>query len=62
MSNKKLNYSAPVILEDLALELEAEILGASAELQVDENIEKVETMGQEIGGTIDANQWTQGWE
>ena len=62
MSNKKVNYTAPVILEDLALELEAEIRGASAELQVDENIEKVETMGQEIGGTIDANQWTQGWE
>ena len=62
MSNKKVNYTAPVILEDLALELESEILGASAELQVDENIEKVETMGQEIGGTIDANQWTQGWE
>ena len=62
MSNKKLNYTEPVILEDLALELEAEILGAYAELQVDENIEKVETMGQEIGGTIDANQWTQGWE
>lgn len=62
MSNKKLNYTAPIILEDLALELEAEILGASAELQVDESIEKVETMGQEVGGTIDANQWTQGWE
>lgn len=62
MSNKKVNYTAPVILEDLALELEAEILGASAELQVDENIEKVDTMGQEIGGTVDANQWAQGWE
>ncbi len=60
--NKKLNYIAPAVLNDLALELEAEILGASAELQIDESIEKVETMGQEIGGTIGTDQWTQGWE
>lgn len=60
--SKKLTYTPPVVLDDLALELEAEILGASAELQVDENIEKVETMGQEVGGTIAADQWTQGWE
>lgn len=59
---KKQNYIAPVVLDDLALELEAEILGASAELQVDESIEKVETMGQEVGGTIGADQWTQSWE
>lgn len=59
---KKLTYTAPAVLDDLALELEAEILGASSELQVDENIDKVETMGQEIGGTIGADQWTQGWE
>lgn len=62
MSNKKLKYTAPAILEDLALELEAEILGASAELKVDESIDKVETMGQEIGGTVDATQWTQEWQ
>jgi len=60
--DKKLTYTAPTVLDDLALELEAEILGASSELQVDENIDKVETMGQEIGGTIGADQWTQGWE
>ena len=62
MSNKKLNYSAPVILEDLALELEAEILGASSQGEIDPNIDKVETMGQEVGGNIDANQWTQEWQ
>lgn len=44
MSNKKMNYTAPVILEDLALELEAEILGASV---VTEET-TVETKGQEI--------------
>lgn len=63
MSNKKMNYSAPAILEDLALELEAEILGASSsQEEIDPNIEKVETMGQEVGGTIDATQWTQEWK
>ena len=60
--SKKLKYTAPAILENLALELEAEILGASAELKVDESIDKVETMGQEIGGTVDATQWTQEWQ
>jgi hypothetical protein len=60
--SKKLKYTAPAVLEDLALELEAEILGASAELKVDESIDKVETMGQEIGGTVDATQWTQEWQ
>lgn len=44
MSNKKMKYSAPIILEDLALELEAEILGASV---VTEET-TVETKGQEI--------------
>ena len=63
MSNKKMKYSAPAILEDLALELEAEILGASSsQEEIDPNFEKVETMGQEVGGTIDANQWTQEWK
>lgn len=62
MSNKKLNYVAPAISDDLALELEAEILGASNQSEIDTNIEKVETMGQEVGGTIDANQWTQEWK
>jgi hypothetical protein len=45
MSNKKLTYTAPAILEDLALELEAEILGASV---VSEETTTVETKGQEI--------------
>ena len=62
MITKKMNYTAPAVIDDLALELEAEILGASADLQVDESIDKVETMGQEIGGTIGTDQWTQGWE
>ena len=44
MSNKKMKYSAPIILEDLALELEAEILGASV---VTEET-TVETKGQEL--------------
>ena len=60
--SKKLTYTAPAVLDDLALELEAEILGASSELQVDENIKEVHTMGQEVGGTIGSDQWTQGWE
>jgi hypothetical protein len=62
MITKKMNYTAPAVIDDLALELEAEILGASADLQVDESIDKVETMGQEIGGTIGTDQWTQSWE
>ena len=60
--SKKLTYIAPAVSDDLALELEAEILGASSELQVDENIKEVNTMGQEVGGTIGSDQWTQGWE
>ena len=60
--SKKLTYTAPAVIDDLALELEAEILGASSELQVDENIKEVNTMGQEVGGTIGSDQWTQGWE
>ena len=64
MSNKTVNYTAPVILEDLALELEAEILGASSSTQgeIDTNIEKVETTGQVIGGEVAASQWTQDWQ
>ena len=42
--SKKLKYTAPAVLEDLALELEAEILGASV---VTEET-TVETKGQEI--------------
>lgn len=60
--SKKLKYTAPAILEDLALELEAEILGASSQGEIDPNIEKVETTGQEIGGEVAASQWTQEWQ
>ena len=42
--SKKLNYTAPAVLDDLALELEAEILGASV---VTEDA-TVETEGQKI--------------
>ena len=59
--SKKLNYTAPAVLDDLALELEAEILGAS-NVEVDENFEKVETMGQEVGATVSADQWQQQWQ
>lgn len=59
--SKKLTYTAPVVLDDLALELEAEILGAS-NVEVDENFEKVETMGQEVGATVSADQWQQQWQ
>jgi hypothetical protein len=44
MRNKKLNYTAPAVINDLVLELEAEILGASV---VTEETD-VETKGQEI--------------
>ena len=44
MRNKKLNYTAPAVINDLVLELEAEILGASV---VTEGT-VVETKGQEI--------------
>ena len=59
MENKR-NYTAPAVLEDLALEFEAEILGPST-AQVDENIKEVDTMGQEVGGTINDNQWNTSW-
>lgn len=59
--SKKLNYTAPAVLDDLALELEAEILGASNAV-VDENIESVDTMGQEIGGEVASSQWSQEWK
>ena len=54
-------YAAPAVIDDLALELEAEILGAST-AQVDENIKEVETMGQDVGGTINENNWNSSWE
>ena len=42
---KKIKYEPPVVLESLVLELEAEILGASA---VIEDEVTVETAGQEV--------------
>lgn len=59
MDNKR-NYTAPAVLEDLALEFEAEILGPST-AQVDENIKEVDTMGQDVGGTINDNNWSTSW-
>lgn len=44
MITKKMNYTAPAVLDDLALELEAEILGAS--VVTDDTV--VETEGQKI--------------
>ena len=44
MRNKNLNYTAPAVINDLVLELEAEILGAS--VVTEETV--VETKGQEI--------------
>lgn len=59
--NRKKKYVAPLVLEDIALELEAEILESSNQVDVDPNFEKVETTGQEIGGVVGADQWTNGW-
>ena len=53
-------YSAPAILEETVLEVEG-ILAASLEPEIDNNFEVVETMGQEIGGTIGESDWSQKW-
>lgn len=59
----KLNkYQAPAIIDKVTMELEAEILGSSNEMDVDQNIRQVETMGQEIGGTVGSEQWLEGWK
>ena len=57
----KRKYTAPAVLEDLALEFEAEILGPSTAV-VDENIKEVNTTGQTVGGTINENQWSNQWQ
>ena len=57
----KRKYTAPSVLEDLALEFEAEILGPSTAV-VDENIKEVNTTGQTVGGTINENQWSNQWQ
>ena len=54
-------YSAPAILEETVLEVEAGILTASLAPEIDNNFEVVETMGQEIGGTIGESDWSQKW-
>ena len=59
---KQIKYQAPAIIDEVTMELEAEILGSSAEVDVDPNIRQVETMGQEIGGTVGAEQWLEGWK
>ena len=57
----KRKYAAPAVLEDLALEFEAEILAPSTAV-VDENIKEVNTTGQTVGGTINENQWSNQWQ
>lgn len=59
MTKKKI-YDAPAILEETVLEVEG-ILAASLEPEIDNNFEVVETMGQEIGGTIGESDWSQKW-
>ena len=57
----KRKYTAPAVLEDLALEFEAEILGPSTAV-VDENIKEVNTTCQTVVGTINENQWFNQWQ
>lgn len=59
---KQIKYETPAIVDKVTMELEAEILGSSNEVNVDENIRQVETMGQEIGGTVGVEQWAEGWK
>lgn len=59
---KKNIYEAPAIVDKVTMELEAEILGSSTDVPVDENIRHVETMGQEVGGTVGTEQWIESWK
>ena len=59
---KQIKYQTPAIIDKVTMELEAEILGSSTEVDVDPNIRQVETMGQEIGGTVGSEQWLEGWK
>lgn len=59
---KQIKYETPAIVDKVRMELEAEILGSSNEPNVDQNIRQVETMGQEVGGTVGAEQWLEGWK
>ena len=57
--DKKLTYIAPAVLDDLALELEAEILGAS--VATEDTV--VETKGQEIESyDFTTSSFNQEWE
>ena len=56
---RKMKYIAPAVLDEIKIEMEGAILGAS---HVDEPIEKdieVESMGQELGSD---NNWDFTWE
>lgn len=57
---EKQKYMAPVLLCEIQIEMEGQILVESTP-EIDPNFEKVETMGQEIGGTIGASDWSQTW-
>ncbi|MBQ9309630.1 MAG: hypothetical protein IJ222_02055 [Bacteroidales bacterium] len=54
-------YTIPSILEDLTLEMEDRVL-ASSNPDVDENIDHVDTMGQEVGGQVGTDQWSTEWK
>ena len=58
---RKMKDIAPAILEELKIEMEGSILAASVTTEPDPNFENVETMGQEIGGTIDTSDWSHTW-
>lgn len=53
-----MHYSPPKITDNIVLELEHEILGASA--VIEEDVE-VTSVGQEVI-TIDASEFTSSWE
>lgn len=62
MNEMKQKYIAPEVLDDLILEMEGMILTSSSMEEIDPNFESVETMGQEIGGTIGDNDWSHEWK
>ena len=58
---KKKNYIAPAVLDELLLEMEGQILVASEmDTPIDDDVE-VRTMGQEIGGTLSDSPWDYTW-
>lgn len=59
MSMKK-TYTSPEVLEVITIDAPVTLLAAS-KVEIDENFEAVETMGQEIGGTVNETDWTQNW-